>query len=726
MIAEVIVDLPVLTGEFGFDYIVPPYLETEIAVGDEVDVTFNRRHVKGIVARLKGDSVYADPSAITCLTRHDTFLCSRSMELAEWITRRYLCPSMDALRLFYPSYIEDAVQKQTVLLAGPSGATPDRLTVLQQKLYDLILANPFRFSRAECNRLCGVSSSVMDALVKKGAVQFITSDEAYVSLRLNNDIPERLTDEQQSVLDTFEALRLQGDIRPALLHGVTGSGKTEVYIRMVEKTLACGRQAIITVPEIGLTPQISGIFRSRFGQRLAVLHSAMSAGERASEWRRIAGGDADIVLGPRSAVFAPLRDPGIIVIDEEHDQSYKQENCPRYHARDVAVKRAEIYGAHVVLGSATPSLESYHKASNGCYVLLELKKRVADRELPGVEIIDMREELKSGNRRVFSLGLMQAVREALDDDKQSILFLNRRGYSTFVLCRGCGYSVQCPNCSVSLTYHLKSRTLTCHHCDYKGKAPETCPKCASHYIRYFGLGTEKLEESAASEFPDAAIFRMDRDTTSRKGAHQELIEAFRNKRGGILIGTQMVTKGHDFPDVTVVGVIAADISLNVESFRAGEKTFQLLTQVAGRAGRGSAAGKVLLQTYNPEHPAVLCAAGHDYATFYAAELLQREELSYPPFSHIINIVSSDQSQSAAGDRIASFADLLRREMPEDDIIIGPAPAAIARLKGHYRWHLLLKSMQLETTLKHLRQVLLAMRQSDRKGLVVDVDSESML
>ncbi len=723
MIAEVIVDLPVLTGEFGFDYIVPPHLQEEVMVGDEVEVLFNRRHVKGIIAYLKSHSAYADLSTILHLTRHDTFLCEKAIALAKWIARRYFSPSIDALRLFYPSYIEEGVRKQRVLLVGPSERAPDRLTALQQRLYDLILANPFRFSRAECYRLCGVSSAVMNALVKKGVVSFVTPDEAYVSLCVNDNIPERLTDEQQHVLNAVMDLRRRGDTRPVLLHGVTGSGKTELYIRMVEKTLAGGRQAIVTVPEIGLTPQISGIFRSRFGQRLAVLHSAMSAGERASEWRRIAEGNADIVLGPRSAVFAPLKDPGIIVIDEEHDQSYKQDSCPRYHTRDVAIKRADLYGAQVVLGSATPSLESYYQASNGEYALLELKKRVAGREMPHVEIIDMREELKSGNRRIFSRKLMNAVKEALDNDKQSILFLNRRGYSTFVLCRECGYSVRCPNCSVSLTYHMKNKMLTCHHCEYTAKAPNTCPKCSSHRIRYFGLGTERLEESTALEFPDAPVFRMDRDTTSRKGAHQELIEAFKSKSGGILIGTQMVAKGHDFPDVTVVGVIAADISLNVESFRAGERTFQLLAQVAGRAGRGSDEGKVMLQTYNPEHPAIVCAAEHNYIAFYEAELQQRKELSYPPFSHIISIVSFDPAPDIARNRITAFAGLLRHNMPQHDIIIGPAPAAIARLKGQYRWHLLVKSGELKRTLEHLREVLLPMRQADRRGLIIDVDPD---
>jgi primosomal protein N' (replication factor Y) len=534
------------------------------------------------------------------------------------------------------------------------------------------------------------------------------------------------------------------DGRTILLFGVTGSGKTEVYLDAVGRTLALGRTALILLPEIGLTAQVLDLFKARFGaDEVAVLHSALSLGERHDEWRRIQSGEARVVVGARSAVFAPVPDLGLIILDEEHDGSYKQDSTPRYHARDAAQFRAAQTGAVVVLGSATPSLESYYQAQTGDYALIELPERISSRPLPPVAVIDLREEMKpppapipkKGEtkpepppRSVFGADLTKSLEECLARREQAILFLNRRGFASFLLCRDCGFTFHCPNCDVSLTYHQAGRYLQCHHCDFKRRVPDLCPKCQGLRLRPFGLGTEKVEEAVRTQFPSARTLRMDRDTMSRKGAHAETLRAFKRGEADILIGTQMVAKGLDFPNVTLVGVVSADMALNIPDFRAPERTFQLLTQVAGRAGRGKIPGTVIVQTFSPEHESIQFAARHDYLGFYESAIAQRQELSYPPFSHMANIVFTDEQEDEARKRSYRLANILRAILGEvsDVQILGPVACPLSRLRGRYRWHLALRAPEKPALLALLKMGLAQMTASERSGMTLDIDPLTML
>ena len=526
-----------------------------------------------------------------------------------------------------------------------------------------------------------------------------------------------------------------------LLHGVTGSGKTEVYMQAMTEVLGSGKSVIALVPEISLTPQAASRFVGRFGERVALLHSRLSDGERYDQWHRIQKGEADIVIGPRSAVFAPVKELGMLIIDEEHSESYKSDNVPRYHAREVAQKRGELANCPVLLGSATPSLESFHRAKKGSYRLLSLPDRVLDRKMPDVHIVDMRTELKKGNRTIFSDILRSSIEERLERQEQIILFLNRRGHSTHVFCRTCGYVERCENCSISLTFHFETKRLVCHHCGDKRPTHPTCPQCSSPAIRYFGLGTEAVEQEVRKAFPQARVKRFDADSTTRKNAHQQILRAFEQQEIDILIGTQMVSKGLDFPNVTLVGVIAADTSLNLPDFRASEQTFSLLTQVAGRSGRAELEGKVVIQTYMPDHYCISAAQKHDYLGFYAQEVEARGALQYPPFSHVGTLLlrGTDEKQveeaaHAVLDQLqvwqtdpAPAAQLDEREADVD--ILGPAPAPLSKIEGKFRWHFLLRSSSVERIsqlLKHLTDEPPVAIKSNAIEFVIDIDPTSIL
>ena len=531
-----------------------------------------------------------------------------------------------------------------------------------------------------------------------------------------------------------------------LLHGVTGSGKTEVYMQAMAKILEKGKSVIALVPEISLTPQAASRFVGRFGERVALLHSRLSDGERYDQWHRIQKGDADIVIGPRSAVFAPVKALGMLIIDEEHSDSYKSDNVPRYHAREVAQKRGELANCPVLLGSATPSLESFHRAKNGSYRLLSLPDRVLDRKMPDVHIVDMRTELKKGNRTIFSEVLRSSIEERLVRREQIILFLNRRGHSTYVFCRTCGYVERCENCAISLTFHFETKRLVCHHCGAKRPTHPACPQCGSPAIRYFGLGTEAVEQEVRKAFPQARVKRFDADSTARKNAHQQILETFEQQKIDILIGTQMVSKGLDFPNVTLVGVIAADTSLNLPDFRASEQTFSLLTQVAGRSGRAELEGKVVIQTYMPEHYCISAAQQHDYLGFYAQEVEARGVLRYPPFSHVATLLlrGKDEKQvietaHAVHDQLqiwqADQSSTAQRDEKEDDggetpvEILGPAPAPLSKIEGKFRWHFLLRS----NSVKRISQLLKRLTDEPRVAIksnaiefVIDIDPTNIL
>ncbi len=548
--------------------------------------------------------------------------------------------------------------------------------------------------------------------------------------------PPSLTDDQRKAVDEISAAVQAGKFRPFLLHGITGSGKTEVYLRALQEVLSQGRQGLLLVPEISLTAQLVAYFRSRIQHPMAVLHSGLSSGERYDEWRRVKKGMARLVIGARSAVFAPLEAIGIIIVDEEHDPSYKQDEKVRYHARDIALVRGKMENSVVVLGSATPSLESYFNALEKKFRLLSLPCRIDAKPLPQIEIIDMRREKEEGKERpIFSRSLAEAVKENARRGEQALLFLNRRGFSTFILCRDCGFTYRCPNCSVSLTYHASDKTLRCHYCEYTLPGPDRCPQCASLGLGLFGIGTQKLEEEIKKKFPQIQAGRMDRDTTSGKASHERILGRVRRGELNLLVGTQMITKGHDLPGVTLVGVLAADLSLNVPDFRAGERTFQLLTQVAGRAGRGPLPGRVLIQTYNPDHYSIRMAEGQDYPAFYRLETQFRREMNYPPFSRLINFRWEGNSE----ERVAQFSqsidqlvsEMLREEGGGSDPVqvLGPCPAPLARLKGKYRCLMLLKGKK-RRPLRDFAERLLARteREISLPGvkLIIDVDPVHML
>ncbi|MFO8101364.1 MAG: primosomal protein N' [Dehalococcoidia bacterium] len=521
--------------------------------------------------------------------------------------------------------------------------------------------------------------------------------------RFDRSIPPELTSAQKTA---WEQIRdgLNAGRKTFLLHGITGSGKTEIYLRSLEETIAQGKKGIVLVPEISLTPQTIERFASRFPNRVAVLHSRLSPGEQFDEWYRIREGRFDVVIGSRGAVFAPQPDLGLIVIDEEHEWTYKQhDKIPLYHARDVALKLAELTGAVVVLGSATPGMESYHRARRGDYHLLELPERVGGIDggftpsLPWVEVVDLRRELKSGNRSIFSRPLAAAIEKALDAGEQAILFLNRRGAASLVQCRDCGYVVTCRNCDVPMSYHPREEYLICHLCNYRIPPPVACPQCGSERIKFLGIGTQKVEEETAKAFPQARIIRWDRDVTRGKHSHEEILETFQSHRADILIGTQMVAKGLDIPLVTVVGVINADVGIYLPDFRAGERTFQLLSQVTGRAGRGLLGGEAFIQTYRPDHYAIEAAAGGDFPEFYEKEISLRQRYGYPPFTRMVSMIYTHTNEMKCEDEARRMARLLSEERDAQGLadinVTGPTPAFTPRIRGRYRWQVFIRGRE---------------------------------
>jgi primosomal protein N' (replication factor Y) len=540
--------------------------------------------------------------------------------------------------------------------------------------------------------------------------------------------PHTLNPHQQ---DAFDAIRLglaSHQFQAFLLEGVTGSGKTEVYLSAIEAALALGCGALLLVPEIALTPAVAGQFHHRFGERVAILHSAFHDSERAQEWRRIRAGQASVVVATRSGVFAPVQNLGLIIVDEEHDQSYKQQETPRYHGRDVAVVRARNEGAVIVLGSATPSLETRYNAERGKYTRLSLPGRIERRPMPAVSVIDMRREfLETRKQATFSRALIDAVTERLENGEQTMLLLNRRGFSSFVACRACGERLQCVNCSVTLTYHKRDRRMLCHYCNYATPVPERCPKCASDYLQFIGVGSERLEQELGTFFPKARIARLDRDTVGGKRDYETILAGFRERHYDILVGTQMIAKGHDIPNVTLVGIVNADLGLGLPDFRAAERTFQLLTQAAGRAGRGETPGIVLIQTINPDHYAIQCAAEQDYEKFYRKEIEFRRLMYYPPFGALANVIIRSTNEEDALKRSAALGRLLN-PAPEGVRVMGPAPAPVLRVKTEYRYQVLLKT----AGRKRLGEVLGEVRKfaaAEKWGpanLAIDVDPMTLL
>ena len=667
-------------------------------------------------------------------------LCSPNLlELVKWMSKYYLVPAGQVLEAVIPAGVRaGAGTRNQTLLRPTDKATEDALvkslpTKQRQTLVQLILANE-PLAPEQLRSLASCSDGVIKKLKDTGFIESYTERVMTFEAKAdaNNDpavpLPALTTDQRVALQTIFGALDSQKH-STILLHGVTGSGKTEVYMQAIEKTISFGRQAIVLVPEISLTPQTRSRFQNRFGS-VAVLHSNMSGPERHFQWRRISNGDVQVVVGPRSAIFAPVPHLGLVILDEEHETSFKQDNVPRYHARDVAIHRTFLEKIPLVLGSATPSLETYHRAKSGAYQYVSLPRRILNRPMPEVRTIDLRVNRIDVNQGSLSKPLVQSMRRVLDqDDGQIILLLNRRGYSTRVQCPSCGFVLACPDCDLPLTFHRDGNKAMCHYCDYTIAAPQQCPKCSFDGIRFSGLGTQRLELEVQASFPDATMARMDSDTMRKPGSHERTLTDFRTGRTKILLGTQMIAKGLDFPNVLLVGVIQADTSLHFPDFRASEKTFQLITQVAGRTGRGDRAGEVLVQTFSPEHPAILAASKHDFLGFADLELEHRKPLGYPPYGSLARIIFRGEVQEQVeqfAESVVAKARGLVAKRGSKVRVLGPSLPPIPKLRGHHRFHAMLITQEPGALHAILQEIQSSTKLPEGILYLIDIDPIDML
>ena len=713
--AEVAVPLHVFQT---FTYRLTPEQSDRAEVGARLVVPLGRSLVTAFILALHHDL----PSNLVDVDLRDAQdlvdlepVCSPEiLELARWVADYYACPVGEVIKAALPPGMSPKSRggskfvkpklRRFVRLAQRTESDEQKLTDAQQRALATLESNGPMLLQSLL-KTANVSASTVSSLAKKARVEI--SDEAVRRDPLAEDFGVKaeehvLTAAQSSVLTQIEAQMNSGAYTAFLLHGVTGSGKTEIYMQAMQQALSLGRSAMMLVPEIALTPVFSRRLRARFGDQVAIFHSSLQKGERFDEWTRVRNGDARVVIGTRSAVFAPVRNLGLIVVDEEHESSYRQQESPYYNARDVAIVRAQKESATVVLGSATPSLESFHNARKGKYHFVALPERIQSRPMAEAKIVDMRNVLeRHGKPRVFSDELLEAIRETRERGEQSIILLNRRGYSSFILCRSCGETVQCPNCDVTLTYHRSERVIVCHYCNHREAVPRVCPSCGKKYIYYVGEGTEQLEEMLKLLFPALRVARIDRDTTARRKVFEQSLADFSAGRIDTLVGTQMLAKGHDFPNVTLVGVVSVDAGLALPDFRSAERTFQLITQVAGRAGRGDRPGRVLIQTYHPYHYALRHACAQDYEGFYEEELRYRQNHSYPPFVALGSLlVHGPDLGRVRNDSLELRKQLDRVNQERRCRILGPAPAPLSRLKGEHRFQILIKSR----TRKNLREV----------------------
>jgi primosomal protein N' (replication factor Y) (superfamily II helicase) len=739
--------VPDQSGQSVFDYEIPEHFAAKVAVGSRVRVPVRTRLVLATVVEILDATEIDGVKAIAEVVSTKSLINPLLIRLGHWVASYYCCPLHIALRAILPQVVRNADMREKQLLFARLVEKPspedlakiEKRTPKQGHVIDFLTGLGEPIAVTDLMQECGVTRATLDALRDRGVIALdrqAVQRDPYSSETFVQADGHEMNPEQQAAFEHIAAAVKNPAIhRPILLHGVTGSGKTELYLRAIELTLALGKTAVVLVPEISLTPQTVERFKSRFAQlqeQVAVLHSHLSDGERHDEWHKINNGSARIVIGARSAVFAPLDNLGLIVVDEEHETSYKQEEAPRYHARDVAVYRAHLEGCAILLGTATPSLESYQNAVTGKYDLVELRNRVDERQMPKIRIIDLRLEGTRGpSASILSETLCKAVRERLAKKEQSILFLNRRGFSTSLVCSSCGHACECPNCSVALTFHRGANRLMCHICGHNEIVPAKCPQCKDPRIRYSGAGTEKVEELVGAFFPEAVVKRLDADSISRKNALRETLHDFRTGKIDILVGTQMIAKGLHFPNVTLVGIVNADKGLHIADFRAGERTFQLLTQVAGRAGRGEVKGDVYVQTYTPFHPAIQFARHHDFRGFFDQEIEIRHTTNLPPWLHFVQITLRSESKTHA----AFSADTLARRineakdsgiLPADTTVSNPGPAAIERSHSQYRFQLTLRSKSITRLSKELHKIMDKLTFPEEVLVSVDVDAYQLL
>jgi len=732
-IAEVALNIPV--GK-SFHYRVPEALRPRIAVGDRLLVPFSNRKAEGFCVGFAETSSRRELKSVEALLDDEPLLSAEMVSLGRWIAEHYLCSLGEVLFAMVPEAVRRKTRRATVRFVRLAVSPEEAEALIKPRPLSPRLLELVRFlstlgreaSYGEVQKIGGFSPAILRSARKKGLIHLeqrpLERDglpSAHFRARTS---PFQLTAEQSDALSRITSKL--GSFAVFLLHGITSSGKTEVYIRAIEQAVSSGMQAIVLVPEISLTPQTILRFSERF-DRVAILHSALAPAERAHQWRRIHKGEADVVIGARSAVFAPVRRLGLIVIDEEHETSFKQEVAPRYHARDVAIARARQAGALVLLGSATPSLEAYEKALSGKYEKLVLRRRIGGHPLPRVSVVDMRQESLARPGFIFSRKLEEAIRRSLSAGEQVILFMNRRGFSPFLRCPRCGYVFRCPDCDVSLVFHKGKDLLLCHYCGRTLKAERNCPECFSGELLYRGTGTERIRETVAQMFPSANVVQMDSDTTRTRGTHERLFQDFREGKVQVLVGTQMVAKGLDFPNVTTVGVVLADVTLNLPDFRSEERTFQLLSQVAGRTGRGPKGGEVIIQSYQPDRLALCLAAVHDYEGFATSEMKRRRELGYPPFGELAEILFQGKEKRPVRDSAVAFAGSLKAQAERLGVkILGPAACPLARIMGRYRWHIVCKGSDDGSIHRLLAGPLSTFKPIRGVRISVDVDPVSLL
>ncbi|MBQ7954276.1 MAG: primosomal protein N' [Lachnospiraceae bacterium] len=697
--ADIIIDIAHEKVDRPFQYRIPQSLREKLEVGMSVNVPFGKGNTmrKGYVMGISDKTDY-DPAKIKNLhsiAKGDVSAENRMIKLAAWLRRTYGGTMIQALKTVMPAKQSvKTLEKKTVVLRWDRQEAEEyyfqcikKNRKAQARLLKELLelqSLPYHLVTSKLN----VSGTVIKTLENQGIIKVETQEYYRNPIKMSETKQEgkNLSESQKHIVREIMADYDKGQRQTYLIHGITGSGKTEVYMKLIEEVVARGKQAIVLIPEIALTYQTVVRFYKRFGDRVSVMNSTLSDGEKFDQCRRAAEGDIDVIIGPRSALFTPFPDLGLIVIDEEHEGTYKSESSPKYHARETAEEIARVSGASVVLGSATPSIEAYYRAKQQKYKMFRLTERLTGGHLPKVYVADLREELKNGNRSIFSMKMQELIEDRLQKGQQIMLFLNRRGYAGFISCRECGHVMKCPHCDVSLSEHRGGK-LVCHYCGYEQPAVNRCPKCGSKYISGFRAGTQQIEEKLKEKYPQARVLRMDADTTKKKDSYEEILSAFANGEADVLIGTQMIVKGHDFPNVTMVGIIAADMSLSVGDYRAGERTFQLLTQAAGRAGRGQNPGEVVIQTYQPEHYSVVHAAAQDYESFYEEEILYRELLQYPPAAHMMAVQIFAKEEAAGyelSNKLGNFSKGLPQK-PGEMMIIGPAAASIGKINDVFRF-----------------------------------------
>jgi len=706
--AEVIINSEALEIDRPFTYKVPEEFNNEIKIGQIVKVPFGKgnKTSEGFILNLKNDdNIKFKTKNIAAILVKDPVIDEDDINLIEFLREKTLCKYIDAFRLLIPVGImkgAKAKKKKVIVLKNEDLSNiknPDGY----KKIVEFFKANSGKYTKSELINDHSISQYKLNKLIENEVLSieeesvFRYNDRVY-----NKDSAKTLTIEQENIIREY----INSDDTMFLLKGVTGSGKTEVYMKLVERVLLEGKSAIILVPEIALTPQMIERFKGRFGVNVALFHSKLSDGERFDEWFRVKEGKAKVIVGARSAIFLPAKNLGLIIIDEEHENTYKSEQNPKYQTKEVAEYLSELKGCKVILGSATPSIETYYRALTGEMKLLELNSRVDNKAMPPMKVIDMRNELKGGNKSLFSRELFIAIQERLKRKEQIILFLNRRGFSTFVSCRSCGYVFKCDECDISMTYH-KNGLLICHYCGKTKREPRECPKCHSKYVKFFGAGTQRVEEEVKKYFNNVRILRMDVDTTRDKHSYERIYNTFKNGEADILIGTQMVSKGLDFKNVTLVGILAADMSINIPDYRAAERTFQIITQVAGRAGRGDKQGEVLIQTYTPQHYSLQYAVNYDYEGFYEKEFTVRAMMKYPPFGKLLLINGTSKKEELLKNFMHKITMMIKPlvESCLDIEILGPIPCMISKLKENYRWQIVIKGEFDSYFSKNIKEIL---------------------